>query len=195
VVLHGHGDLPAALTDALLHSPRGALDDVAVAAPIGPTTTAEGTPAWFPSAPGDVGPTLTAALDALDTLVGETQSSAGLEGTPVVYLGYSQGGATALAAAFRAGATLRPQTVVGLASWLPSEPDVDWAFAEATAVRAVLVHGSDDEVVPVQMGRGAAKALERHGVTTRLHELDAAHDMATLVSTGDEVARQALRAE
>lgn len=171
VVLHGHGDDPAALADLvepLLGGP-GSTGRSALAAPIGPTTTAQGGPAWFPTVPGDHGPPLAAALDALEDALDEAASGVGATTDATVVLGSSQGAAAALALAFRAGARRRPAAVAGLAAWLPHEPGVDWAPTGAPVVPVLLAHGEHDDVVPLLQGRAAARALERWGVPVGLH--------------------------
>jgi phospholipase/carboxylesterase len=177
VVLHGHGDEPTALADQVdaLLGPRGRAGRAALAAPTGPTRTASGLPAWFPTAAGDDGPSLVTALDALEETIDEAVAAAGTDAASTVVLGSSQGASTALALAFRAGSRCRPAAVAGLAAWLPDEPGVDWAGSDrapgGSAVPALLAHGEDDEVVPLLQGRAATRALRRWGVpvTLRLH--------------------------
>jgi predicted esterase len=78
--------------------------------------------------------------------------------------------------------------VVALAAWLPNEPGIEWDLAAAAAAGSAvaLVHGRHDEVVPVQLGRGAARALERHGVDVTWIEIDAGHQLEPLLIAGWE---------
>jgi len=59
----------------------------------------------------------------------------------------------------------------------------DFAAAAAASVRVLLVHGTDDDVVPLAQGRGAQRALERQGVDVTWIEAPAAHDLAALLAT------------
>lgn len=185
MLLHGHGD-PAERMLGLGHviDPERRWSWLV---PTGPTRTVDG-PAWFPNAPGDEGPPLADALAALDAAIERTSLGLGTDPSRSAVLGYSQGGATALALVCRRHAPWRPAAAVAVAAWLVDEPDVPWDLAGAgtagTAFR--LVHGVDDPVVPVQLGRGAARALERHGadVTWVEHEGDHALDRAALAASG-----------
>lgn len=73
--------------------------------------------------------------------------------------------------------------VVGLAAWLANEPDLTWGFSGAASAgtRVLLVHGSDDEVVPVQQGRSAHRVLDRHGIDVTWVEVPAGHDLPALL--------------
>lgn len=177
MLLHGYADHPSelyALADEL--DPD---DAYLVLAPTGPVTTPGG-PAWFASAPTDAGPGLPETLDALTDWLDDTAARHDIDPSAVDVLGYSQGAAAALALAFRAGARWRPASVVGHAAWLANEPGIEWDFRRSTGVRALLTHGIDDEVVPVQQGRSAAKVLEREGLAVELAELEAGHELSAL---------------
>jgi predicted esterase len=101
----------------------------------------------------------------------------------VVVLGYSQGAAVALALALGATTSWRPRAVVGLASWLPNEPGLEWDVAAAAraGVRVLLVHGRDDEVVPVEQGRSVERLLTRHDADVTWLEIDGGHELGPLL--------------
>lgn len=185
VLLHGHGDDPADLVD---RASRLVGPDTLLIAPAGPVTTVTGGPAWFPSVPSDVPdeaeaePGLPALLDRLDPLLRaltaphriDLAAGAVTEGL----VGYSQGAATALALAFRTAPDprWRPPAVATIAGWLPHEPGVEWDLAGAApTTRALLIHGVDDEVVDPQLGRGAARVLDRAGVAVTREDEPADH--------------------
>jgi predicted esterase len=177
VLLHGYEDDPASLfaLSALLDP----ADASVVLAPRAPVTTPKG-PAWFESHDADRGPALPDTLDALAGLARERAYEHGVDESAVAVLGYSQGAATALALAFRAGASWRPAFVAGHAAWLPNEPGIDWDFEGAGDVRVMLTHGIDDDVVDVQQGRGAMRVLERAGVDVTFVEIEAGHELDAL---------------
>jgi predicted esterase len=74
--------------------------------------------------------------------------------------------------------------VVALAAWLPDEPGLGWDFhgAAASGVRVLLVHGTEDDVVPLPQARSAARVLERHDVEVNLIEVPAGHDLSSLLA-------------
>jgi predicted esterase len=180
--LHGYDDEPAALLSQLR-----ALDPdhrYSIVAPTGSTTTESGGVAWFPSSAGDHGPPLVETLETLRT--------SGVELSPtfddIVILGYSQGAATALALALGATTGWRPSAVVALAAWLPNEPGLEWDLAGATrrGLRALLVHGAHDDVVPVEQGRSVERLLTRQGIDVTWLELDAGHALGPLAHAARE---------
>ena len=131
-----------------------------------------GGPAWFAS--DDDGPVesqLLASLDQLDRLVEE------LEVGPdrLVVGGSSQGGAVALAWALRAHHA--PAGVFCVNSWLPAPESFTYhpEALSAAGTRVLVVGSVDDEVVPVQAGRSAARYLERAGVEVTALELAGGH--------------------
>jgi phospholipase/carboxylesterase len=177
VVLHGHGDTPGALVEAvepLLGEGFG------LVVPTGPTAAADG-PAWFPSVSGDVGPGLDRALDSLAELCTRAIDDFGLDERSMTVLAYSQGAATALALACRRTSGWRPSSIIGIAAWLPAEPDVSWDFDAAARhrVEVLLVHGVEDGVVPVAEGRSAARVLTRHGIAVDVVEHPNGHELAS----------------
>jgi len=168
VVLHGYEDEPVGRL-----VPEDLDERWEVVEPRGPVELAGG-PAWFASdEDGPVDADLVRSLDQLDELTATAPADA-----PLVVGGSSQGAAVALAWALREGPGRRvPAGVFSVNGWLPApasfgyEPD-----RLVTAGTRVLVVGSaDDEVVPVQAGRSAARYLERSGVEVTWVELVAGH--------------------
>lgn len=167
VVLHGHGDDPAELLDRL--APLDLGSHVTLVAPTGPVTLADGRPAWFDDgSEADTTRLLAHLRDALD----EAGRTTGLPSEEAVVLGYSQGAAAALTLA-AADAAPRVAAVAGIAGWLPTLDGLTWT--PRPDVDVLLVHGVDDEVVPLPLGRSAARFLERGGVAVTWCELDADH--------------------
>ena len=56
-------------------------------------------------------------------------------------------------------------------------------FVIETALIAVLVHGVDDPVVPIEQGRSVARVLGRAGLDVTLVEVAAGHDLEILLQT------------
>lgn len=150
-------------------------------APQGPHHT-DGGPAWFaPDWDDETDTTLAVSLGLLDEVVADESRVLGVDPSEALVIGYSQGGATALASALRGGAPHRFDRVVAVAGYLPDlgacdEGGPGWAFAEAAGSTSVLlVHGMHDESVPVVQARSAARVLERNGIEVDLVEVDADH--------------------
>lgn len=200
VVLHGHGDDPQGLADLVVAHVAGPRD--AVVAPVGPCA-APGGPAWFPPADDptraaerprhEVGEpagvrdpatvtTATATLEALAATVDDAAAHTGAGRAGTVLVGYSQGAAAALALAFATPGPAPAATVVGIAGWLADPPELVWDLARP-GTRVLLVHGADDEVVPVLAGRAAARALGRHGVDVTFTERPGGHELDADVLT------------
>jgi len=168
VVLHGYEDEPVGRL-----VPRDLPDGWQVLEPRGPVELAAG-PAWFAS--DDDGPVesdLVRSLDQLDALLDLLPAE-----VRVVIGGSSQGGAVALAWALREGPDRRlPLGVFAVNAWLPApesfayDPD---ALARA-GTRALVVGSTEDEVVPVQAARSAARYLERGGIDVTWTELGGGH--------------------
>ncbi len=175
VVLHGYEDEPGRRFD------HAALDPTrwSIVEPRGPVELAGG-PAWYAS--DDAGPVeadLVRSLGQLDGLLAVT-------GAPAVVGGFSQGGAVALALALaadpeRSGSDPPVRSAIAGAfcinGWLPHAEAVayDPSGLAAAAPPILIVASTEDEVVPVQQGRSAARYLERAGVTVTYLEVPGGH--------------------
>jgi phospholipase/carboxylesterase len=166
LLLHGYEDEPVGRL-----APPGLDGSWEVLQPRGPIELGGG-PAWFAS--DDDGPVeaqLVASLDQLDRLV----DGLGAPSASLVVGGSSQGGAVALAWALRANRALAGAFCVN--GWLPAPESFayDPQSLSAAGTRVLVVGSLDDEVVPVQAGRSAARYLDRAGVDVTAVELDAGH--------------------
>lgn len=164
VVLHGHGDEPSAIRSWASEM----AGEETLCLPPGPLEVPGGGLAWFDAGePGDL-ERLVAELDAgLLATPGQTRSD--------VVVGWSQGAAAGLAYTMRPDA---PEVVgvVVLAGWLPELDGMTWVVRPHLPV--LVVHGSDDEVVPVQAGKSAARVLERWGADVTWHEIPGGHTVS-----------------
>lgn len=186
VLLHGHDDDPDRFADlaAGLVPPAAS-----VVVPRGPLATGGGRAAWFESVDGEPDPDQVAqALGAVD----EAVAAAGPE--PVVLGGFSQGAALALlwlvgtrplpAGHADTARTETAGTAVGriaglfaIAGWIPDVAGVDLDLGRAAGTPVLVGHGEDDEVVPAPLGRGAARALERHAADVTRAERPVGHSL------------------
>lgn len=177
VVLHGHGDHPAGLTDRVrdLHAVRAHGVDVrSESSPHGP----DDAPEWFGhdhhGAPHR--DELDASLAHLDAAVGALAAHG-----PVVVVGYSQGAALALTWVLWPGrVSALPAALAALAGFLPPG-DLDLDPARAAGLRLLALHGEDDEVVPLPLGRSVARLAERHGADVRFVETPGGHEVSDVM--------------
>jgi phospholipase/carboxylesterase len=104
------------------------------------------------------------AREALDQYIDAMVAEFHLPATAYALAGFSQGAMVALFAGLRR--TAAPRAILAYSGMLLG-PD---KLAEEMANHApvLMVHGEQDEVVPVNMSRMGAKVLERLGVPTRL---------------------------
>jgi predicted esterase len=106
----------------------------------------------------------------------------------VVVVGFSQGGALALLWALRVvdgshdRATPDLAALAVVAGWLPSVDGLELDPAGCRAARVLIAHGDDDETVAPQLGRGAARLLERQHIDTTVTTLAAGHDLEPYVA-------------
>lgn len=178
VLLHGHDDDPerfehlgATLTG------RGRT----VVVPRGPLPTGPDRLGWFDTVDGEPDPTgVRAAVGALDDVVAGLTAD-GVPPDRIVVVGFSQGGAVALLWATRPPDAAPGVGAVGalavVAGWLPHVEGLDPDLAAAAGSPVWIAHGTDDEVVPWPLGRGAARALERAGASVTFVELETDHHL------------------
>ena len=108
------------------------------------------------------------AVEALgQRLDAELQQAAG---EAVVVLGFSQGAAMALEVALP-----RPVAAVIACSGYPHP---DWQPQQNTTAKLLLLHGRDDEVVPVAAQQAIATALEGSGVALTARTLAGGHTIS-----------------
>jgi len=87
--------------------------------------------------------------------------------------GWSQGGSVAYALALAPGRP-PPAALLALGCWLPEEPTPVLA---APLPRVLIGHGSGDDVVPVDAGRGARDRLTAAGAEVVYHETAVGHEI------------------
>lgn len=141
------------------------------------------------------GMTMRAWYDLLGLEVGSPQDSAGIQdserrlrelidrersrGVPserIVLAGFSQGGAIALYTGLR-----YPQRLAGimaLSAYLPLEQGLEAGRHEGNAKTAIfMAHGSQDPVLPLQLGGYARRWLEARGYPLEWHEYAMGHQV------------------
>ncbi len=155
---------------ALVLCPQGKVE-----VPIGPGMSGYG---WFPLRNGiePAAAEVLAAAVELATFVEEASRIYPVDPERRILLGFSQGGVMA----YQLGLS-RPDLYSGIAAlstWLPP------ALAEAYPPRpahqglpVLVVHGTEDPLVPVERARESREALRPFGVTLTYRELPMAHEI------------------
>ncbi len=179
MALHGFEDDPERLATPLrqLIADAGLAERWQVIAPRGPAEAPAG-PSWFRAdgtADADV---VTAAVAAVHEVAAGLDADGAAPDGPLVLVGFSQGGALALAVAHGpAGAAT--SALIGVCccgGFLlgPDDATYDW---EGEPTPTLLVHGADDDVVDPQQARAGARALERRGIPVEHLEVATGHQV------------------
>jgi phospholipase/carboxylesterase len=181
VFLHGYDDDPEVF-DAVVASalPR---QGFAVVTPRGPIETAPGRAAWFSSdADGLVAAEVDRALAEVDDIVTAAAEDHDLTRDRIIVGGFSQGASLALAWLLDGA---RPSAgiggVISIAGWIPDSHGLTIDPSRGAALDVFAGHGADDEVVPLPLGRSAARLLERNGATVEFVEHDVGHKAGPFV--------------
>lgn len=161
-LLHGGG--------ALVLCPQGP-----VAVPVGPGMTGHG---WFPLEPGKPPDpeAFRAGARALRGFFAEARERYPVDPERVALLGFSQGGAMAYEWALAEAGSFAG--LVALASWLPGPlADALGKTPEQAELPVLVLHGTRDTMVSVEMARASRERLRDFGVQLMYRELDMAHEL------------------
>ncbi len=119
---------------------------------------------------------LRAAAEALIRLVDEYSASAGLEASTFDVMGFSQGAAMSSLLAFLYPERVRKVGILagfvpgGLEELVPQHPLVGKPF--------FVVHGTKDQMVPIERARASIKVLERAGANVTYCEDEVGHKVS-----------------
>lgn len=103
-----------------------------------------------------------ASLGAIDGLLDE-QIAAGIAPADIVLAGFSQGGAIALRCGLARAQPLAG--LIGLSTYLlEADRLAEWAAENARTMPVFLGHGSQDPIVPVNLGEASARRLQAAGI-------------------------------
>jgi len=118
------------------------------------------------------------------------ERSRGVDASRIVLAGFSQGGAIALQTALRHPDRLGG--VIALSTYLTLEPTLDAEAAAANRKTPILmVHGTQDPVVPLRLAEASRKALEARGYSVEWHAWPMQHSLCAeeVAEIGEFLAR------
>jgi phospholipase/carboxylesterase len=138
---------------------------------------------WFPltlEAPPDAA-AFTTVVDGLKRFLDAVLRRYPIEASKLVALGFSQGGALAYALALADPA--RFAGLVVLSSWLPDALVQRLPAIGSDRLPALVHHGTQDDLVPVERGRESVEALRRLQVPVTYREFDMGHEITAVSLT------------
>lgn len=104
----------------------------------------------------------------------EAEAERGIAPERIVLAGFSQGGAVALRLGLGRGVPLAG--IIALSCYLLEDASIDaWLGRAGPATPVFMAHGTQDPVVPVALGRDAARVLAEHHVSVEWSEWPMQH--------------------
>jgi phospholipase/carboxylesterase len=133
---------------------------------------------WFPLKSG--GPTDPAevrqGVDALQRFIDEAFAVHPVDRRKVAILGFSQGGVMAYDLALRSPADYAG--LIALSSWLPDEmAESIPANSELGNLQTLVIHGTKDSMISIDLARESRDALAKLGVPARYREYEMGHEI------------------
>ncbi len=172
VILHGYGADGSDLID-IGRAWQGRLPDAAFIAPDAPEFLpfeALGGRQWFAldeRTPAEIRIGAEAAQPALDRFLDRELESLSLDDRSLALVGFSQGAMMAFQCGLR-----RKRPPAALVCYSGRLPGSDRLDGIGTDCPVLIVHGTEDDVVPCHHSETACRALANAGVDTALHQLD-----------------------
>ena len=117
-----------------------------------------------------------ASVEAVEPLINQ-QIDGGIAAERIVLAGFSQGGAIAL----RAGLAQAPALagIMALSCYLLEADALErWRAPDPSSPPIFMAHGSQDPVVPINLGRSASERLSAAGFEVEWHEYPMPHSVS-----------------
>jgi phospholipase/carboxylesterase len=161
---------------ALVLCPQGPVQFEIGPGEIGPGATGYG---WFPLTRG--APLDPAEFDkgiaALEAFLTAARARYPIDPARLIFLGFSQGGVMAYDLALREPD--RCAGLVALSSWLPQGLAGELpARPGRGALPTLVIHGTRDPQLPIELGRASRDALRSLGIEPSYHEVEMGHEIA-----------------
>lgn len=175
IAIHGRGadatDLAGLAPELDGHAYRWVLPQGPRPVPIAPTMMGW---AWYDLG-ADQGGTATASRDVLATFIDATVARLAVPRERTLLMGFSQGAVMALYVGLTS-----PDPFAGLVAmsgYLQSSEELRALLPERRDRKILLVHGTEDDTLPVERGRHARTALEAAGLTPQYAEFEMGHQI------------------
>ncbi len=186
VLIHGYGADEYDLAPLTSHiDPKGRFFTIC---PRGPISVMGFGAAWYGrSDEGPIDPaTFLASLAAIDTTIDQACAENQFDRSEAVVIGFSQGGAMALASSLRSAGGPRPAAVACLSGRLQRMDGLSYAFddeqapadAKSSLPDILVHHGTLDPVVSVDDGRAIRDTLSASGVEHIYREYPMQHEIS-----------------
>ena len=152
-------------------------------APVRPVTMNNGYPmrAWFDvvkigvNQPRDLAG-MQVSQRAVEALIAR-ENARGVPTARIVLAGFSQGGAVALFTGLQHGTKLAG--IMALSTWLPSGEGMDLEVSAANGTTPIFYgHGTQDPIVPLQLGEQTRNWLTRQGCVISWHTYPMPHSVS-----------------
>jgi thioredoxin 1 len=118
------------------------------------------------------------SLQQLDDLLDEVCTEHDKPRSEAIVAGFSQGAALAVALAYRASDRPHPAGVIAMSAYLPEVDGLTYDWDAAPSIPALVEHGTDDPLIPIERGRELAKTLEAHDAPVTFRSYPMAHQVA-----------------
>lgn len=125
---------------------------------------------WFDGWP-PAGTSLQESRGILSNFIDEAQKKYAVTDATTVLAGFSQGGLMSFDSGYRRKAPLAGIIVLSGALYEEDAPD----FSARKDQKILIVHGTDDDVIPVMAARRAQSVLKAAGVNAEYHEFPMGH--------------------
>lgn len=111
----------------------------------------------------------------IEGLLGDLWARHGVGPARTVLLGFSQGAVMTLDVGLRAA--VRFAGLVAMSGYLPDVDNLAALLPRAREQRVLVVHGTEDPVLPIERGRQIRLGLEAAGLQPRYHEFAMGHEV------------------
>lgn len=177
VLIHGYGADEHDLAPLAPHiDPEGRFFTIC---PRGPHPVMGFGAGWYErNDDGSIDPAMfLASVDAIDATIDAACAEGGFDRSRMVIVGFSQGGAMALATSLRADGGIRPTAMACLSGMMQEIDGLKYDF-QAPLPDILVHHGSHDPVVTVDRGQKTRDTLAGHGVDHIYREYPMQHEIS-----------------
>lgn len=107
----------------------------------------------------------------------DTEIKKGISSNKIILAGFSQGGAIALHAGLRYPSELAG--LLALSTYLPIPKNLKKETSNHKEMPIMMMHGADDNIIPIEQGRSSWQTLIKHGYTIEWNEYPMQHTICS----------------